>query len=800
MKRIGKNKKIFILPGLLILVCLLMPEIVLANSGVENAMSAILGAISSFFVMLIGVIITLFSYLIINVAQFSKFIDIRAVEQGWMNVRDLCNMFFILILLVIAFGTMLRQENYAAKKLLPKVLIMAILINFSKMFFGLIIDFSQVIMLAFVRSLHPSDGHFVSIFIVDDWLSMEKDVTRAEMWGVVLAQVFALIAAVVTAVVLAVFLAVLVMRIVMLWIYTIFSPFVFLGWAFPPLQKYTNQIWEDFIKQVMVGPILAFFIWLALWVGQTPDAIGNLGAGDITLCTGVSGIMCADSLQKFIIVIGLLMGGLMMAQQMGGAAGSIAGKGIGAIKAVQGAAAGRVKDWTGVSAAQKYMAMRKTAREEKINLQAGRMAERIGGMKKSLISKPSMAVSEFFDEHSPLRKNKRLAKEANEDVENLKNQMADSQAKIASGEGFKLNGQQVERKDGQWKIGSQDISEEALYGTVEEHYSENIKTKQKEAKEYEKKQKRMDYIGVLAKPIADKFKNAGETDLNLPSTYTIKKVGDAKEKMKLDSDTEVVATLNDSSKDSFTRIAAAMEAVSRKLLNTDEAEYWKNFAQEKTGGTKDGTWKNKTIGSQFEALLEKNHPSLTGDFGKLKSAEEDEADKIRSRISSGFQSDKYNLENMDSSSIKLAGKEMAASMKTPAFVNQYKALKDQSKKAAIVNSLQSAGSYEAKEKLAFIKNMGTAFVGDLPGRKKFAGNLTPEKMLEMTREGKRIEARLSELSPTAQSFITNGSQDGQTILSNLTLEQDDRKAKKVQENSKKSPSSIVDSSGNPYQT
>jgi len=78
------------------------------------------------------------------------------VVKGWAIVRDLCNMFFIVILLVIAFATILRVEGYDIKKMVPKLIIMAILINFSKTICGLIIDAADLIMNAFVSAFTGS--------------------------------------------------------------------------------------------------------------------------------------------------------------------------------------------------------------------------------------------------------------------------------------------------------------------------------------------------------------------------------------------------------------------------------------------------------------------------------------------------------------------------------------------------------------------------------------------------------------------------------------------------------------------
>jgi len=309
----------------------------IASGTLGSAVALVLSWIAYIITALLGLIITALINLTIQIAQFNNIIGVPTVVKGWVIIRDLCNMFFILILLVIAFATILRQENYSIKKMLPKLLIMAVLINFSRTIFGLLIDFSQVIMLTFASSFKEGGGWFVDMFNINAWgeikqvtkLGSDEETWGASSWGIALAVIAGVIASIITLIVVAVMLAVLVMRVIMLWIYTIFSPLVFLGFAFPPLKGYTDTIWKDFIKQLVVGPVLAFFIWLALTTASDSSSAmyGLTGTSD-EICVGAGAFFCSESLQKFIIVIGLLMGGLMVAQQAGGAAGSIAGKGM----------------------------------------------------------------------------------------------------------------------------------------------------------------------------------------------------------------------------------------------------------------------------------------------------------------------------------------------------------------------------------------------------------------------------------------------------------------------------------------
>ena len=61
-----------------------------------------------------------------------------------MVTRDLANMFFIFILLYIAIATILEIAAYNAKALLARLIIVALLLNFSLFFTRVIIDASNI--------------------------------------------------------------------------------------------------------------------------------------------------------------------------------------------------------------------------------------------------------------------------------------------------------------------------------------------------------------------------------------------------------------------------------------------------------------------------------------------------------------------------------------------------------------------------------------------------------------------------------------------------------------------------------
>jgi len=56
------------------------------------------------------------------------------VIQGWKVISSICNMLYILILLFIGVGTLLRIEKYNYKKTLIRLIVAALLTNFSLLF------------------------------------------------------------------------------------------------------------------------------------------------------------------------------------------------------------------------------------------------------------------------------------------------------------------------------------------------------------------------------------------------------------------------------------------------------------------------------------------------------------------------------------------------------------------------------------------------------------------------------------------------------------------------------------------
>ena len=324
----------------------------LALPKIEEGIATVLSWLISPFIWLLGKLIIVVINLVISVAQYNDFINATAVVKGWIIVRDICNMFFILILVFISLCTILKLEAYSYKKWLILLISMAIFINFSRTICGFIIDIGQVAMMTFVNAFKDTAaGNFTHALRLNDILFFrgDLDIKETGLMEIAGSLILALIVEIVALIVMFIILLVLVTRIIFLWILTVASPAVFLAHAVPlPMaRKFTSQWWEKFTNYVIVGPVLAFFLWLALTVAATTPKMSDelhveyKGGQEFTeqgggVTAAITGIGESDKILSFIICIAFLMGGLMVTQQLGVAGGALAGKAVQNIQSAPG--------------------------------------------------------------------------------------------------------------------------------------------------------------------------------------------------------------------------------------------------------------------------------------------------------------------------------------------------------------------------------------------------------------------------------------------------------------------------------
>jgi hypothetical protein len=203
------------------------------------------------------------------------------VDVGWELTRQLANMFFIVALLIIAFATILDLESYGMRKLLPRLIAMILLVNFSKVIAGIIVDASRIVMNLFLSASVAADStqsiplqlanlmHVGELFepgkgILDTFTKLSGAGSEAQILG---AHLFGIIFMGLAAWIFFVLALLFIGRIVAIWVLTILAPVAFLLGTMPPsspLGKYGIGYWFQLLIQwSFIGAVAAFFIYMA---------------------------------------------------------------------------------------------------------------------------------------------------------------------------------------------------------------------------------------------------------------------------------------------------------------------------------------------------------------------------------------------------------------------------------------------------------------------------------------------------------------------------------------------------------
>ena len=183
------------------------------------------------------------------------FKDMDMVKMGWTITRDIVNMFFILGLVVIAFATILRIETYGIKTLLPKLIIIALLINFSYLVCGLIIDATQIAATYFVNQIETEDiaiAVLSRLKVIDAIRGVEGMRVAITDYDpdmvVILTTAFSAIVVFLAGFVMLVGAILLFIRVGALWALIILAPFAWFFSIFPgKLKSYSGQWWDKFL-------------------------------------------------------------------------------------------------------------------------------------------------------------------------------------------------------------------------------------------------------------------------------------------------------------------------------------------------------------------------------------------------------------------------------------------------------------------------------------------------------------------------------------------------------------------------
>jgi len=289
----------------------------------SNDIAGLIASIAGFFASLLaGLIVTIIEYLI-PVMMYNNFSNAPVVIAGWALVRDTVNMFFVILLIIIAFGTIFGTERFKHIQVVPRLLIFAIVINFSKTLCGLMIDFGQIIMLTFANALREiAAGNIIELFGLNKFSafsgSQDPATNGIGAWDLALASLASVGILSWVLVIMLFEFVILLYRIVMLWILIVVAPLAwFVGGTDKMLKSEAySDWWTKFKCLVSIGPIMTFFLWLALAVagaGASAKGFDSSGIDDGNPAKFLTKIFEFQHFMSLVIGSAMLVAGLDVA-------------------------------------------------------------------------------------------------------------------------------------------------------------------------------------------------------------------------------------------------------------------------------------------------------------------------------------------------------------------------------------------------------------------------------------------------------------------------------------------------------
>jgi hypothetical protein len=316
---------------------------------------------------ILGIVVVVEAWLISVVLNINDGIfQSTFVQTGFSISLSIANLAFVLGIIIIAIATILRNDSYGIKRILWKLVVAAILVNFGLVIAAPIFGLGNSLSHYFLNCINPAAGgctsnssglasygtfatSFAGAFQPQDNFTLQSSTAALSSasstlqgtatgafsaigatFGKTFVPVFGIGFTVVNLtliiIILLAFIVLLLIRYLYIVILVILMPFAWAAWAFPSFSKHWDKWWNEFIRWTFFSPIVLFFIYLAMLMMAGQGAPGGMNftqyqtGGIFGPLSGFLGNMFTPIIEatlREIIFGGLIIGGMIAANSMG---------------------------------------------------------------------------------------------------------------------------------------------------------------------------------------------------------------------------------------------------------------------------------------------------------------------------------------------------------------------------------------------------------------------------------------------------------------------------------------------------
>jgi hypothetical protein len=330
--------------------------------AIVNGLIACAFAIPLFIIMTASSIANILFQLVLAYVTTVKVTQDPAVNIGWPIVRDLANMMIVLGFVVIGIATALRIREYEAKQLLVKLIIVALLINFSLLICGIFIDGTNILMNFFFSNVTlcapgvatPCASSFVPGLttlgtLFGNIASTDPINFGAALLGMAFFQFIAFFIYILYAIML-------LARIIALWMLVILSPLAFVCYVFPATRSVWQMWWKNFFQWCIIGIPAGLFYYIGFkMIANNAASPAPIDISTLLTSTGlanyISGAISTILVPGLFLIVGFFVS--LQFSAMGAGAimgfanknkGKILGGGFSALQKASGKAGSALQD------------------------------------------------------------------------------------------------------------------------------------------------------------------------------------------------------------------------------------------------------------------------------------------------------------------------------------------------------------------------------------------------------------------------------------------------------------------------
>lgn len=289
-----------------------------------------------------------------TVLQFGQnFGNTSGILTAWTVLRDLGNIFLLFSFVFMGIATILNLHDYTVKKTLPRLIIFAVLLNFSLFAAEAVVDVSNGISSAIVgqaipsaectetggaletlgETLTPGDSAaerctrqfgITGLVMQSSHLSAaldvpayQDDIGNLDQTFKQLAMLFGL--SIFSSILSVVFFAaaiMLVIRVIVLTFIIVTAPIGFAGMAVPFMGGIAKRWWHELVNQAFFVPVFLLLVFVGLKVVEG-SGLSGAGGGNLSDALGSGDVNAFSVIVTFAVTAGFFLAALMVAKRFG---------------------------------------------------------------------------------------------------------------------------------------------------------------------------------------------------------------------------------------------------------------------------------------------------------------------------------------------------------------------------------------------------------------------------------------------------------------------------------------------------